>query len=154
MVTKGVLETCQQKARFAEMIVIDHFKKHPIDLAGANYTSPCDGICPNSLPYDVKSSRFYKISRGFYVFTFGNVYKDEIQILYLIAFNEDYTELKHAWRIRTWEFVDKEKIYIGQTNKSEFNIENMKQKEITDSIRNIFESYGFFEKIKKNLWSF
>lgn len=44
---KGVLETNQQKARLAEIKVINHFRQHPIDLAGENCNSPCDGICPN-----------------------------------------------------------------------------------------------------------
>jgi hypothetical protein len=45
------------RGRQAEIMVLNHFKQHPIDLAGENPNSTCDGICPNGKTYDVKSSK-------------------------------------------------------------------------------------------------
>lgn len=75
MVRKGVIETEDQKARLAEILVRDSFSKESIDLSGENKLSPYDGICPNGKVYDVKSSKVQS----------------------LLAFNEDWTELLHAW---------------------------------------------------------
>lgn len=80
IVDKGVLETNQQKARLAEIKVINHFKQRPIDLTGENCNSSCDGICPNGKTYDVKSSKIY--TGGYYRFTTRNKYKEEIELYY------------------------------------------------------------------------
>lgn len=44
-----------------EIIVRDRFKRHPVDLAGENKGSHCDGICPNGKNYDVKVLSCIKI---------------------------------------------------------------------------------------------
>ena len=48
----------------------------------------------------MKSSKLYKdLSRSYYDFHIYNKYKGEIEIYYLLGFNEDYTKLKYVWRI-------------------------------------------------------
>lgn len=96
IVQKGILLTNEQKARFTEMIVRDHFERHPVDLAGENKLSPCDGICPNGRFYDVKSS---SLNGYFWQFGTKNKYKEKIELYYFLAFNEDWTKLEHGWRI-------------------------------------------------------
>ena len=81
MVKNGIIETSDQKSRLAEIKVIEHFKQHPIDLAGENKNSPCDGICPNGKTYDVKSSTLLSDEHGeYYCFSTRNKYKEEIEI--------------------------------------------------------------------------
>lgn len=132
MVKKGTIMTNDQKARFAELKIIDHFKHHPIDLAGKNKNNPYDGICPNGNIYDVKSSKLYKIgNRYHYQFATNNKYKDEIEIYYFLGFNEDYTILEHAWRI-PGEMVDGNYFYIASRitkiyNNNTRDIESMKR---------------------------
>jgi len=134
MTKKGVLITNQQKARLAEIKVINHFRQRPIDLAGENCRSPCDGICPNGKTYDVKSSG----SRNgtYYQFATNNKYKEEIEIYYFLAFNEDWTEPKYVWRV-PGEIVEKDIFYVGTCRAccSKFNIENMKEYDITDKFK-------------------
>jgi len=146
VIKKGVVETSDQKARFSEMIIRDHFEKNPIDLAGENKLSHCDGICPNGKTYDVKSSKFY--NKGCYAFGIHNKYKEKIEIYYLLAFNEDRTKLEYAWRIYSWEVVEKDTFYVGISHSYKFNIENMKEFEITEKIRAVLDKYEFFNKIK------
>jgi hypothetical protein len=135
MIKKGVLITNNQKARLSEMMVVSHFEKNPIDLAGDNCHSPCDGICPNGKTYDVKSAP--KAYKGpYYNFVIKNKLREEIKIYYLLAFNEDWTKLNHVWRI-PGEIVEKDNFYIGIYG-GEFNIENMEEYEITDRFRNVF----------------
>ena len=133
MVRKGIVKTNNQKARLAELKVLHHFKNKPIDLAGENCKSPCDGICPNGKTYDVKGSRSYKGDH--YSFRTKNKHKDEIEIYYLLGYNEDYTILEHAWRV-PGEMVDSYYFYIAKIgNKGGIeNIESMKEYEITDKI--------------------
>jgi len=139
MIKKGIIETCQQKARLAEIKVIDHFEQHPIDLAGENCNSSCDGICPNGMNYDVKSSRLIEHHGSlYYQFGTDNKHKDDIEIYYFLAFNEDYTKLKYAWRV-PGEIVENSMFYIG-TSWSKFNIENMKEYEIADKINKIIDT--------------
>lgn len=141
MIEKGVIITRQQKARFAEIIVIDHFEKNPIDLAGENQNSPCDGICPNNKTYDVKSSKLMEYNGTlFWQFHTNNEHKDNIEIYYLLAFNEDWTKLKYGWRI-PGEIAEKDKFYVGLKN-----CNNMKEYDITDKIRDVLKKYGFFNK--------
>lgn len=123
------------RARLAEIKVINHFKRHSIDLAGENRNSPCDGICPNGQTYDVKSSKLHKDI--FYLFNVINKYKEDIEIFYLLAFNEDYTKLEHVWRI-PGEIVEKNRFIIGLSIGYEFNIENMKEYDITYKFKDIF----------------
>lgn len=137
MVKNGVIETNQQKARLAEIVVRNHFKKHPVDLAGKNQNSPYDGICPNGMAYDVKSSG---LDGDRWSFSIYNICKDDIEIYYLIAFNEDYTGLEHAWRVSAWLAINKDRIRVGLNSKYELNIENMKECEITDKIKDIINN--------------
>lgn len=145
MVRKGFVETNHQKARLSELKVIDHFKNEPIDLAGENCLSPCDGICPNGKTYDVKSSKLY---RGeYYDFSIRNKYREEIEIYYFLAFNEDYTILEHTWRV-PGETVDEDRFYIAKHiikiyNSKSRDIGSMKKYDITDRIKEIIN-----EKVK------
>lgn len=143
MVKKGIVETTNQKARLGEMIVRDHFKNHPIDLAGENCNSSCDGICPNGKIYDVKSSVLY-MEYKYYSFNTRNKYKEEIEIYYLLGFNEDYTKLEYGWRI-PGEIIEGNHFYIGSTHRSEFNVKNMKQYDITNILRHILKNIDFIK---------
>lgn len=134
MVKKGIIETDNQKARLAEIKVKNHFKIHPVDLAGENCKSPWDGICPNGMNYDVKSSKLY--FKGNYKFATRNKYKEEIEIYYLLGFNEDYTKLNYGWRI-PGEIVDKDWFNVGSSSKSKFDIDDMEKYNITDKLTNI-----------------
>lgn len=147
MVKKGIIETNQQKGRLAEILIIDHFEKNPVDLAGENYLSPCDGICPNGKYYDVKSSALGK-ERNRWHYGTNNKYKDKIEIYYLLAFNEDYSELMYAWRMTNWEVIDIGDLYIGMNSihNRKRTVENMKEYDITDKIRDILKKYEFFNK--------
>lgn len=137
MVIKGFVKTTNQKARLAEIKVIDHFKNNPIDLSGKNCNSPYDGICPNGKTYDVKSSKLRK-ERNRYGFSTVNKHKDAIEIYYFLGFNEDYSEVEHAWRV-PGEIVDRDIFYITKinSNRGSRNIESMKEYEITDKIKEI-----------------
>ena len=87
------------KGRMAEIKVINHFKQHPIDLAGENQNSHCDGICPNGKTYDVKSSKLREYK--YWSFSTRNKYKEDIEIYYFLAFNEDYKTqicMESLWR--------------------------------------------------------
>jgi len=137
MVKKGVIENEYQKGRLGEIIVRDHFKQHPVDLAGENCLSPCDGICPNGKTYDVKSSKFYT-DRTRWDFQIRNKYKEEIEIYYLLGFNEDYTKLDYGWRI-PGEMAEGYHFYVGLNPDYKFNIENMKEYDITHKINGIIE---------------
>jgi hypothetical protein len=144
IVKKGVIETADQKARFSEIIVRDHFERYPVDLAGENKNSPCDGICPNGKIYDVKSSA---LDGTIYNFHTGNKYGERIEIYYLLGFkNENYRKLNHGWRI-PGEIVDRESVHIGIRGR--LNIYNMEKYEITDKLRDILTKYGI--KLEKNI---
>lgn len=137
IIEKGVLETTNQKGRYAEIKVINHFKERPIDLAGENCRSPCDGICPNGMTYDVKSSKLGK-ERDCYIFGTHNKYKENIEIYYFLAFNKDWTKFDYAWRV-PGEIVEKDNFIVGFCSGYEFNIENIKEYDITDKVRDIIE---------------
>lgn len=147
MVKKGIVETIDQKRRFGEVIIRDHFEENPADLAGENKKSPWDGICPNGMKYDVKCSGF---DGSQWPFNANNKYKTEIKIYYLLAFNRNYTELIYAWKIPGLIVIDKSTVYVGTSNMSEFNIDNMKEYVITDKIREVLNKYGYFEKIRNH----
>lgn len=147
MIKKGVLETANQKGRFAEIIIRDHFDKHSIDLAEENCRNPYDGICPNNKIYDVKSSKFNE-EWGHWQFGTKNKYKDDIEIYYLLAFNKDYTELMYAWRI-PGEVVEKDTFYVGLSHNYEFDIKYMEEYDITYKIREVLGKYEFLNKCKK-----
>ena len=127
------------RGRQAEIMVLNHFKQHPIDLAGKNPNSTCDGICPNGKTYDVKSSRFDLYKKRYHFRTTNkdkDDYKDAIQWYYLLALNGDDT-IKYVWRI-PGEMVEKDDFLVGMNPNYEFNIENMKEFDITDKFKDNF----------------
>lgn len=126
------------RGRQAEIKVINHFKEHSIDLAGDNQNSSCDGICPNGKIYDVKSSKFHK-ERGCYIFGTNNKLKDEIEIYYLLAFNEDYTELDYVWRV-PGEIVESSIFQVGLSPGFKFDIDAMEKYEITEKFKDIVDN--------------
>jgi hypothetical protein len=150
IVGNGIIETKDQKRRLSEILIREHFDdvEKGIDLSGENCNSPYDGICPNGQTYDVKSSAFYM---GHYDFKIYNSYKDDIEWYYLLGFNKDYSGLKYVWRIPSWEFMESIenghlKIYV--INDKRYNIENMKQYEITEKVMLIFKNW--LDKIQVN----
>lgn len=144
LIKKGILKTTNQKGRLVEIIVRDNFEKEPIDLAGNNLNSPHDGICPNGQTYEVKSAKLLTIGK-WSGWPFGTHNKDKdddkeaIQWYYFAAFNEDYTELYHMWRV-PGEMIGKTSFVIGMYGGT-FCIDNMQEYEITDK---------FKDTIKKN----
>jgi hypothetical protein len=144
MVKKGVLNTSNQKGRLAEIKVINHFIQFPTDLAGDNHKSPFDGICPNGMNYEVKSSKLKEHNGSlYYEFHTRNKYKEEIEIYYFLAFNKDYTELMYAWRI-PGEIVENDTFYVSLSSLyqkrescAKFTIDNIKKYDITDKIKYI-----------------
>lgn len=144
MVVNGIVQTENQKGRLAEIFVREHFDdiENVVDLSGKNCNSPYDGICPTGKIYDVKSSKLGN-DRDCWNFHILNVSKEEIEWYYLLAFNEDYSELLRAWRIPAWDFMEsigKCRILIGINNNYRYNIENMKQYEITDRLLPVFKN--------------
>lgn len=141
MVKRGVLDNNYQKGRKAEIMIIDHFEKNPVDLSGKNHVSPCDGICPNGKMYDVKSSGLLE-NKGwlYWRFGIGNRYKEEIEIYYLLAFNKDYTKLEYAWRV-PGEIAESNGFYVGASpsSKRKFTVYNMKEYDITEKLRDIIK---------------
>lgn len=136
MSRKGIIETKNQKARLAEICVLRHFTEKAQDLSGENYTNhPYDGICPKNQTYDVKSSKLY--NGKYYNFDLRNVHRDEIEWYFLLGFNEDYTKLERTWRIPALDFIDKDYILIGIVGGHTYNLENMKEYEITEKIKYI-----------------
>jgi hypothetical protein len=139
MAKKGILEDNYQKGR--QITVRDHFKNNPVDLSGDNCNSSCDGICPNGKTYDVKTSKL--LEGKYWLFHATNKYKEEIEIYYLLAFNEDWTKLEHAWRL-SGEMVDVVSFSINKfltpKSRSYRNVEGMKEYEITDRLTPILNS--------------
>ncbi len=138
MVKKGIIDNEYQKGRFAEILVRDHFKKNPIDLSGNNCKNHCDGICPNGKTYDVKSSRLH---RTYYVFSIKNKNKEEIEIYYFLAFNQDWTKLDYAWRV-PGEIIEKNYFQVGLNSwsSSEFTTCDIIEYDITDRIIDMVSS--------------
>lgn len=121
------------RSREAEVKVINHFKECPIDLSGENAGSPFDGICPNGLIYDVKSSRLHRYRGDFYQFGTHNKYKEHIQIYYLLALNDDGS-IKYVWRI-PGEIAETNSLRVGFSSDGKFNIKNMEKYNITDKFK-------------------
>lgn len=140
MVVQGIIETNNQKARLAEMKIIDHFKRRSIDLSGNSWHSYHDGICPDGQTYEVKSSKLH--ANMFWNFNTRSKDKDDnkeaIQWYYFAAFNEDYTRLLYMWRV-PGEIVEKNCFVVGTDTNREFNIENMKPYDITDKFKDIMK---------------
>lgn len=145
MIKKGILETSNQKARLAELIVLNHFKTHPVDLAGENRNSPCDGICPNGKTYEVKGSGLC-FSGTYWVFKTDNKHKKNIDIYYFLAFDLDWTKLMYAWRVP--EKIKRSMFYIGLNSNYKFNIENMKKYDITEKFRDIMKEIDMYKSQK------
>lgn len=151
IVMNGVIENTNQKARLAEIFVLQHDEGF-IDLAGDNRISPVDGICPKNQKYDVKSSKFY--ARGYWMYWLNKI----VDFYYLLAFNYNWSELLHVWRIPGVMIMDIRNIqnclYIGCSkghghNKGyEYNIENMKEYEITEKFIATFNNWT--QRIKEN----
>lgn len=131
------LQGNRYRGRKAEINVLNHFKQHPVDLSGENQNSYCDGICPNGMTYDVKSAKLQK-ERKYYHFNTGNKDKDDdkeaIQWYYILALNDDGT-IRYAWRI-PGEMTESDHFYIGLNSSYEFNVENMKEYDITEQLKN------------------
>lgn len=138
MVKQGYLSNNVYKGRWFEIIVREMFGNKSIDLSGENRHSYCDGICPNGQTYDAKSARLDIM--GFWHFTTRSKDKDDdkeaIQWYYLGAFNEDYTELSYVWRV-PGEIVEDDHFYVGTSGRFKFNLENMKEYDITDEFKKL-----------------
>lgn len=145
LVKNGILENETQKGRFAEIIVRDHFKKNPVDLSGNDFKSYCDGMCPNGQIYDVKSSKLHIGERNRW--SFGTQNKDKgddieaIQWYYFVACNEDYTKILHIWRV-PGEIVEGDIFYVGIDRGYKFNLENMKEYDITEKMTDIIKIFN------------
>lgn len=124
------------KGRYWEIMIMDMFQNKSIDLSGNNCNSPFDGICPNGKTYDAKSSKLY--DNEYWLFPIYNKDKETIEWYYFGAFNEDYTELLHVWQV-PGEVIENNYLYVGTGTCSEFNVENMKEYEITDRFKEIVQ---------------
>lgn len=136
IIKKGIIETNDQKKRLAEICVLEYFDKNEeaMDLSGIDPSAPFDGISPDGKIYDVKSSKLY-IDRSRWDFGLRNKYRNKIEIYYLLAFNEDYTNLEYGWKIDENITVDiGDHLQVGMYN-GIFNIENMSKYDITDKLR-------------------
>jgi len=142
LVKKGIIDTEIQKGRLGELFIKDHYDEiGAIDLSGMNCLSHYDGICPDGYRYDVKCSHLRKTHWAFHI---NNSYIEEIEYYYLIAFNDDWTDLLYAWRIPSSDFLkdfDKGYIYVGINSNWEYNVENMNKYLITKKVRPIFEKW-------------
>lgn len=148
IVRRGIIKTNQQKARLGEIFVNNCYKDiiGRIDLSGKYYKSPFDGTSREGND-DVKTSKLYA-DYNYWSFKILNINIDKIQWLYLLAFNEDYTKLLYAWKVPKDKLrIEVIVVVIGLRTTYEYNIENMKEYEITDEIRPIFEKW--LENIKK-----
>lgn len=138
LIKKGVVQSSDQKARLSELYVNDFFQGRSVDLAGKNHNSPCDGICPNGQTYDVKSSGL--VNDSYFIFTFKNKEKEEIECYFLLGFNTDYTELLYVWRV-PGDIIEKFEIRI-RMNSGKFNVGNMLEYEITDDFKKVIEKWN------------
>lgn len=154
LVRRGIIKTNQQKGKFGIMLVVDYYKDITgmKDLTEEDYHSHHDVISSEGTG-DVKTSKFY-VDENYWIFGIDNIDVDEIEWFYLLAFNEDFTEFKYAWKIPNNEYFEedvyKEQIIVNGKYHSKdvkYDIENMKEYEITDMIRPIFEKW--LENIKR-----
>jgi len=140
-VVQGNLTTGTEKGRYFEIKLMSHFENRPIDLSGRNCHSYHDGICPNGQLYEVKSASMRP--EGYWPFGTENKDKDDdkeaIQWYYFGAFNKDYTKLLYVWRV-PGEIVEGTMFHIGVNNGYKFNVENMKQYDITDKFKDIMNT--------------
>lgn|SRR3990167_1902820 len=151
MIEQGNLETANQKGRSWEILVRDilngksYLENKSVDLSGENCHSTYDGICPNGKTYDAKSSKLH--IGGYWSFHTANKDKDEdkeaIEVYHFGAFNEDYIKLLYVWEA-PGEMVESDYFYVGINgiNCREFNVENMKEYDITDKFKELYERYN------------
>lgn len=132
MIRKGIIKNARQKGRLFEICVLEHFIEEPIDLAGDNCTSFIDGICPTGHTYDAKSTGL--VDDRYWMFYLNK--KGEVNFYYLGAFDKDYKNLLHVWRIPE-DIIDKDYLYIGIDDRYKYNIENMRKYEITEKFADI-----------------
>ena len=129
LIKKGIrVQNSSHKGRHFELYVGESFEKIYENLSGKNCKSPFDGICPNGMPYEAKSSSFSGVAWDYH---FYNSEKEKIRWYYLGAFDRYYTKLLHVWRVPV-EIIIGDRLYIGLNPSSKFNVENMRQYEITD----------------------
>lgn len=129
MIKQGILQNNNYKGRLFEILINDTFENKSIDLSGDNCMSPFDGLCPNGASYEAKSAGLIEE----YGWAFHISRYKYIEWYYFGAFDKDYTELIHVWRVPN-EIVEKEekdRFYIG-LHDSKFNVRNMIKYEITD----------------------
>lgn len=130
IVRKGIVETNQQKARLFELYIREHFIEESIDLSGKNCTSCIDGICPKGQTYDAKSTALFRdLYWSFYLNKIVDYY-------YLGGFDKDFRKLLYVWII-PGDFTEKTRLYIGIRPNYRYNIENMKEHEITEKFKDI-----------------
>ena len=119
IIKKGVTNN-YQKGRLFELQLNDFLGEEAIDLSGIIHHSPYDGICPNGDTYEAKSCSCL----GNFGWSFGviNSFKKGIKWFYLGGFDIDYN------------------FYIG-INYAKFNVENMREYEITDKFKEVISNY-------------
>ncbi len=124
MVRKGIIETEQQKARQAEIHILENDEKGATDLSGENSGSFADGISRISKGqiYDVKSSKLHE--KKYWSFNLDKC----VDFYYLLAYDKEHKNLLYKWKV-PGDFTDGI-IVIGDNNHYTYNIENMKEFEI------------------------
>lgn len=149
-VTQEHLKTNKEKGRYTELMVRQMFNNKGTDLSGEKCDSHIDGICPNGMTYEVKSSGL-RIDRDCFDFSTQNKdksdYVEAIQWYYFVAMNRDYTKLMYIWRV-PGEVAKKGHFIVGLKTSYEFNIENMKEYDITDRFKYVIMN-GNNEMLKK-----
>lgn len=140
LIEKGLVNSesnASLKGRLFEILILKSFKTNgAIDLSGEKCTNNFDGICPKGKTYDAKSSCLHK---GLYWF-FGitNKFIENIDYLFLGAFDENFGKLLHVWMVPKKYFNDKGisiTVYIE-------DIDEMKQYEITNKCVDIVDILG------------
>ena len=129
IVRKGIVRTTDQKARLAEMNVLENDEKMARDLSGRNCSSHFDGISKDGI-YDVKGSKLYE--EKYWRFLLDKC----VDHYYLLAYDKDYKRLLYKWKI-PGDFTEEDHIVIGINSNYKYNVENMKEFEITEKFKDI-----------------
>lgn len=142
MLENGDLSKNIYRGRLVEILVVRMFGDGAIDLSGENYLSYCDGISPCGHIYEVKSAG---LLRGkYWTFDTGNKDKDDdkeaIEFYYFVAFNKDFTKLFYAWMV-PGEIAEGNSFTVNFDCKGKFNVENMKEYDITDEFKKVFNMW-------------
>ena len=133
------------RGRQSEIAILNHLENKPVDLSGENSNSYCDAVDPSDGLYDVKSSKL-RVG-GYYVFCTMNKDKDDnkeaIQWYYLVARNDDGS-VAYLWKV-PGEIVEKDdfRVSINSWSRIKFTVENMKQYDITDKLRDVLKKHGY-----------